>query len=171
VTTRSVVVCSVPSVDVRLRDLEDADLDQLFEWEQDPAAIAMAAFTRANPADRDAFDRHYERIRTNPETTLLAIEIDGVFAGTIGSYTLDGEREITYWIDPARWGRGIASTALEMFLRIEVARPLFARVAAHNLGSAAVLNRAGFVPIGTETSYADGVGRDVVEHIYRLTLQ
>jgi RimJ/RimL family protein N-acetyltransferase len=71
---------------------------------------------------------------------------------------------------PARWGRGIASAALRTFLEIEVARPLFAHVAAHNLGSATVLKRAGFVRNGAETSYADGVGRGVVEHTYRLTL-
>lgn len=157
-------------MDVGLRDLEDADLDQLFEWEQDPGAIAMAAFTRANAPDRGGFDRHYERIRTNSETTLLAIEDDGVFAGTIGSFTLDGEREVTYWIDPSRWGRGIASAALRVFLKIEVTRPLFARVAAHNLGSTTVLKRAGFLRNGIETSYADGVCRDVVEHIYRLNV-
>jgi RimJ/RimL family protein N-acetyltransferase len=158
-------------VDVRLRELEEGDLDQLFAWEQDPGAIAMAAFTRVNAADRDAFDQHYERIRTNPETTLLAIEADGVFAGTIGSYTMDGKREVTYWIDPSRWGRGIASTSLRLYLRIEVARPLIARVAAHNLGSATVLKRAGFVRKGAETSYAEGVGRDVVEHIYHLSVR
>jgi RimJ/RimL family protein N-acetyltransferase len=58
-----------------------------------------------------------------------------------------------------------------MFLRIEVTRPLCARVAGHNLGSATVLKRAGFVSLGAETAYADGLGRDVVEHIYGLTLQ
>ena len=88
-----------------------------------------------------------------------------------GSYTMDGEREVTYWIDCSRWGRGIASSALKVFLTIEVARPLFARVAAHNLGSAKVLQRAGFVRHGATTSYADGVGRDVVEHFYQLTSQ
>lgn len=162
------VLASVPCVEVRLRDLEDADLDQLFEWEQDPGAVAMAAFTRANPGDRYAFDRHYERIRTNPECTLFAVEADGLFAGTIGSFTIDGEREITYWIDPSRWGRGIASAALTTFLTVEVARPLFARVAAHNLGSATVLERAGFLHHGTESSYAAGAGRHVLEHIYQL---
>lgn len=43
-----------------------------------------------------------------------------------------------------------------------------ARVAEHNLGSAKVLTRAGIVRVGAETSYADGVRRDVVEHIYCL---
>jgi len=77
-------------------------------------------------------------------------------------------REVTYWIDPSRWGRGFASAALEAFLQVELTRPLFARVAEHNIGSAKVLTRAGLVQIGCETSYADGVGRDIVEHIYRL---
>lgn len=86
----------------------------------------------------------------------------------IASFTIDGEREVTYWIDPSRWGRGLASAALEAFVRVEETRPLFARVAEHNIGSAKVLGRAGFVQVDSETSYADGVGRNVVEHIYRL---
>jgi RimJ/RimL family protein N-acetyltransferase len=154
---------------MRLRAVEDDDLDRLFEWERDPGAVAMAAVTRANPSDRVAFDGHYQRIRNDPDCTLLAIDADGAFVGTIGSFTMAGERELTYWIDPSRWGRGLASAGLEAFLQIEETRPLFARVAAHNLGSAKVLTRAGFVQVGHETSYADGVGQDVVEHIYKLT--
>lgn len=81
---------------------------------------------------------------------------------------MDGDREVSYWIAPHRWGEGLASAAFRVFLYLEVTRPLLARVAEHNLRSAAVLVRAGFVEIGSETSYADGLGRDVVEHIYRL---
>lgn len=128
----------------------------------------MAAFTRADPSDRDAFDAHYERIRNDPSVMLRAIDDSTGLVGTIGSFTMDGDREITYWIDPARWGEGLASAALSAFLTVEATRPLSARVAEHNLGSAAVLARAGFVEIGSETSYADGLGRDVVEHVYRL---
>lgn len=109
-------------MDVRLRSTGDADLDQLFEFERDPRAVAMAAFTRANPSDRAAFDRHYQRIRNDPEKTLRAIEVDGAFAGAIGSFTVEGQREVTYWIDPARWGRGLASVALAAFLDVEVTR-------------------------------------------------
>ena len=155
-------------MDVALRELADRDLDRLFRWELNPGAVAMAAFTRADAADREAFDRHHARIRANPETVLLAIDADGDFAGTVGSYPVDGEREVTYWIDPARWGRGIASAALRAYLGVETVRPLAARVAAHNLGSAAVLERAGFVRVGTDSGYAEGVGREVVEHVYRL---
>jgi RimJ/RimL family protein N-acetyltransferase len=153
---------------VTLRTLADSDLDQLFRWESDQRAVRMAAFTRTNPADRSAFDAHYERVRRDPTNTLLAIESDGEFVGTIGSFTMEGEREVTYWIAPDRWGQGLATQALRAFLAIETTRPLHGRVAAHNLGSAKVLTRAGFVEIGSETSYAPGVGDDVVERIYRL---
>ncbi|KQV07702.1 GNAT family N-acetyltransferase [Leifsonia sp. Root112D2] len=152
-----------------LRELEDGELDLLFEWEQDRAAVEMAAFTRADPSDRGAFDAHYERIRNDPSVVLRAIDNGNGLVGTIGSFTMDGEREVTYWIDPGRWGQGIASAALSAFLKLDPTRPLLARVAVHNLGSATVLLRAGFLEIGSETSYADGLGRDVVEHIYRLS--
>jgi RimJ/RimL family protein N-acetyltransferase len=155
-------------VDVRLRELRDADLDQQFVWEQDPEAIAMAAFTRADPSDREAFDRHHARIREDPECNLLAIEDDDGFAGTIGSYAMHGEREVTYWLDRARWGRGIASAALGEFLRVERTRPLYAGCAAHNVGSATVLERAGFVRVGEDRGYAGGLGREVVELRFRL---
>lgn len=153
---------------VTLRTLADGDLEALFVWESDPRAIRMAAFTRADPSDRAAFDAHYERIRSNSSNTLMAIDDDGEFVGTIGSYTLDGKREVTYWIAPARWGQGLASRALGAFLEIEAARPLYGRVAEHNVASAKVLTRAGFIEVGSDTGFAPGVGADVVERIFRL---
>ena len=151
-----------------LRPLADGDLDRLFEWERDPRAVRMAAFTRADPSDRAAFDAHYERVRSDPSNTLLAIEHDGELVGTIGSFTLEGRREVTYWIAPARWGQGLASRALRAFLAHESTRPLYGRVASHNGASAKVLARAGFVEVGSETAFAPGIGADVVERIYRL---
>ena len=153
---------------ITLRAFADSDLDALFNWESDPRAVEMAAFTRANPSDRSAFDAHYERVRGDPANTLLAIDDDGEFVGTIGSYTLEGKREVTYWIAPARWGQGLASRALRAFLAIESTRPLYGRVADHNPGSAKVLTRAGFVEVGSGTGFARGVGAVVVERVYRL---
>jgi RimJ/RimL family protein N-acetyltransferase len=154
---------------ITLRTLADSDLDTLFVWESDPRAVQMAAFTRANPSDRTAFDAHYERIRNDPSCTLRAIDDDdGEFVGTIGSFTMEGEREVTYWIAPARWGQGLASRALRAFLAIESTRPLYGRVADHNGASAKVLARAGFVEVGHERAFARGVGAEIVERIYRL---
>ena len=152
---------------LHLRPVHDGDLDQLFAFERDPAAVRMAAFTRADPSDREAFDAHYRRVRANPENMLYAVERDGIFVGQIASFTIEDSREIADRIDPARWGQGLASAALDLFLEIERTRPLHARVAEHNIASAKVLAQAGFVKTGWERSYADGVAREVVEHIYR----
>lgn len=153
---------------VSLRPLADADLDTLFVWESDPRAVELAAFTRADPSDRPAFDAHYERVRSDPANVLLAIDHDGELVGTVGSFTREGDREVTYWIAPARWGQGLASQALQAFLAIERTRPLYGRVADHNVGSAKVLSRAGLVEVGSERAFAPGVGAEVLERIYRL---
>lgn len=153
---------------VTLRALTDHDLDALFVWESDPRAVHMAAFTRADPSDRSAFDAHYERVRANASNTLLAVEDGGEFVGTISSFTIEGDREISYWIATERWGRGLASEALSAFLAIELTRPLHGRVADHNAASAKVLRRAGFVEVGSETAFASGLGAEVVERSYRL---
>jgi RimJ/RimL family protein N-acetyltransferase len=153
---------------ITLRALADSDLDTLFGWESDARAVEMAAFTRANPSDRSAFDAHYERVRAEPSNTLLAIDDDGEFVGTVGSYTMEGKREVSYWIAPERWGQGLASRALQAFLAIEETRPIYGRVAEHNIASAKVLARAGFTEVGSDTGFARGVGAEVVERIYRL---
>jgi RimJ/RimL family protein N-acetyltransferase len=153
---------------ISLRPLADGDLDALFVWESDPRAVELAAFNRADPSDRGAFDAHYERVRSDPSNLLLAIEERTELVGTVSSFTVEGDREVSYWIAPERWGQGLASGALRAFLAIEQTRPLYGRVADHNAGSAKVLERAGFVEIGSETAFAPGIGAEVVEHIYRL---
>jgi RimJ/RimL family protein N-acetyltransferase len=156
---------------ITLRRLADSDLDTLFVWESDPRAVEMAAFTRADPSDRAAFDAHYARIRNDPACMLRAIDDDGEFVGTVGSYTTEGERQVTYWIAPSRWGEGLASRALRAYLELESTRPIFGRVAEHNAASAKVLARAGFVEVGVETGFAPGVGAEIVERVYRLDHQ
>ena len=99
---------------------------------------------------------------------MRAVDDDNGLVGTVASFMMEGAREVSYWIDPARWGEGLAAAALGELLRVEATRPLLARVARHNIGSAKVLARSGFVQIGAETSYADGLGREVVEHIFQL---
>jgi RimJ/RimL family protein N-acetyltransferase len=47
-------------------------------------------------------------------------------------------------------------------------RPLFGRVADHNVASAKVLARAGFVEVGSDTGFAPGVGAEIAERIFRL---
>ena len=146
-----------------LRALADAELDSVFVWESDPRANRMAVFTRDDPADRAAFDAHYRKIRADQSVLIRAVVHDGRLAGTIGSFSIDGEREVTYWIDPARWGRGIATEALRQLLTIETERPLHARVAATNPASRRVLEKVGFQLIDEPPSTVIWRGVEVTE--------
>ncbi|MET8763780.1 GNAT family N-acetyltransferase [Lentzea sp. NPDC004782] len=154
--------------EVTLRELEDADLDALFEFMRDPESVWMAAFTAEDPDDREAFDAHMRKVRARPDTTNLAILADGRMVGTIASFEMEGDLEITYWIDRAVWGRGIAGRAVQLLLERVTARPLHARVASDNTGSLKVLTRAGFEVVGTDTGYASARKAEIEETILRL---
>lgn len=153
---------------IALRPVEDADLDALFDQMRDPEAVAMAAFTVEDPDDRQAFDAHMARVRNSPDITHRAITCDGRLVGSIGSFASGDETEVTYWIDRPAWGRGIATQALELMLRLVPARPVHARAASDNIASLKVLQKAGFRIIGTEISYAAGRKREIQEIILRL---
>ncbi|MEQ1737569.1 MAG: GNAT family N-acetyltransferase, partial [Rhodoglobus sp.] len=109
---------------VSLRGVEAADLDTVFEFERDPESVRMAAFTAADPDDRVAFDAHWAKILANPTVVARTILDSGSVAGTVASFVMEGEREVTYWIDRSRWGRGIASAALALLLAEITERPL-----------------------------------------------
>ena len=113
--------------------------------------------------DREAFDAHWRRILANPNVTNRTIVDEGRVAGNIGSWPQEGRRMIGYWIGREYWGRGIATAALAEFLGHDRVRPLHALVAAHNVGSIRVLEKCGFVRMGTTTE-ADGVE----EYLYRF---
>ena len=57
---------------IELRDLDDDDLDAIFEMMRDRAAVEMAAFTAADPNDRDAFDAWIARERAAPEVATMS---------------------------------------------------------------------------------------------------
>ena len=154
--------------EVALRPLEDADLDALFEQMRDPESVRMAAFTAKDPDDRAAFDAHMAKIRSLPETVNRVITVDGRLAGSIASFVIDGDTEVTYWIDKAYWGRGVAGRALALLLESVPARPVFARAASDNAASLKVLQRAGFAVIGTDTGYANARKAEIEETILRL---
>ncbi|MFT7835459.1 GNAT family N-acetyltransferase [Saccharothrix sp. BKS2] len=154
--------------DVALRLIDDSDLDALFEQVRDPESVRMAAFTAADPDDRDAFDRHMSRLRASPDITLRAVTHRGRLVGTISSFVVEGDTEVTYWIDRSAWGRGVASAALALLLDLVPVRPLHARAASDNVGSLKVLRKAGFRVVGTEVSYANARNTEIEETVLRL---
>ncbi|HXB48922.1 MAG TPA: GNAT family N-acetyltransferase [Streptosporangiaceae bacterium] len=108
------------------------------------------------------------RVGSSPDIRLRAVTRDGQLVGSIASFGSGDETEVSYWIDRAAWGYGIASRALELLLEIVPARPLHARAASDNIASLRVLEKTGFKIIGTEASFAPARGGEIEETILRL---
>jgi len=97
-----------------------------------------------------------ERVMKADPLTVLAIEVDGECAGTIGWKLRDDvERvsvEIGYWLGVAHAGRGITSEALQVItpwlIREKKLTRVEARLFLRNRASARVLEKAGFVREG-----------------------
>jgi RimJ/RimL family protein N-acetyltransferase len=128
----------------------------------------MAAFTAADPDDRVVFDGWIARQRATADVALYVVTENGGFAGTAALFSAEGDREVTYWIARHAWGRGVATDALHILVSREPERPLFARVAAHNVASLAVLTKAGFTEVSRDIEFAPGVGREIEEIVLVL---
>jgi len=156
-------------VTVILREVRDDDLPVFFDNQRDPEALQMAAFTSKDPADRTAFDAHWARIRTKDDILIRTIVVDGRVAGSVLSYVMEGEPEVSYWLGREFWGRGIATVALAEFLKLQTARPIFARAAKDNAGSLRVLEKCGFEIIGDDKGFAEARGREIEEFLLQLS--
>jgi RimJ/RimL family protein N-acetyltransferase len=150
---------------VRLREVIEADLPCLFEHQREPEANQMAAF----PArDREAFMAHWTKILADRRVTVRAILVDEEVAGNVVSWEQNGERLVGYWTGKEHWGKGIATQALGLFLRVVQERPLHAYVAKHNAASIRVLEKCGFTMGEAEAEAADTPGDGVEECVLKL---
>jgi RimJ/RimL family protein N-acetyltransferase len=141
-----------------LREVVDSDLDAFFEHQREPEANRMAAF----PArDRDAFDAHWRRLLADDSLTKKTIVHEGEVAGNIGCWEQEGRRLVGYWIGREFWGKGLATRALQELTGEMAQRPLHAWVATSNVGSIRVLEKCGFVRVGSQRN-------DVEELLFEL---
>jgi RimJ/RimL family protein N-acetyltransferase len=158
-----------PIQDLVLRDVVEDDLPLFFDFQLDPDANFMAAFTARDPTNREAFIAHWNRILVEPTTINQTILCDGLVVGSVASYEESGKPEVTYWIGRAHWGKGIATRALTAFLaQVNTTRPIFARVAKDNLGSRKVLEKCGFQVIGEMKGFANARGEEIEELLLQL---
>jgi RimJ/RimL family protein N-acetyltransferase len=135
------------SDDVRLRDVEEADLSLFFEHEHDPETVRRSKFT---PREREAFMSHWAtRVLGDPTVFVQTVTVDGVPAGNVVAWWEQDRRFIGYVFGREFWGRGVGTKALTLFLRQEKARPLYADPFGGNAGSVRLLERCGFRRAGT----------------------
>lgn len=93
------------------------------------------------------------KLLADPTVNNQTIPLDNVIVGSVAKFMVQGDAEITFWIDRAFWGRGIATQAPRMFLAIDPNRPLFGRVAFDNYGPQRVLQKCGFEQTGTDIGF------------------
>jgi RimJ/RimL family protein N-acetyltransferase len=113
---------------------------------------------------------HWAKILSDETLITKAILVDGQVAGNIVSWAQFGEREVGYWIGKEYWGKGVATKTLAAFLGDISARPLYAHVAKHNIGSRRVLEKCGFIICGEDRLLADASGEQVEELILTLVV-
>lgn len=140
--------------EVVLRPVEDGDLPLFFAWMSDPEATRVAAFTAEDPTDRAAFDAHWARIRAGSRVVMRTVVADGAVVGHVGEYGDPGDRQVTYWIGRAHWGRGLATAALRAYLDETPTRR--------------VLEKCGFVVTGEDRGFARARGEEIDEVLVTL---
>ena len=153
---------------VELREPTNADLDIFFEQHQDEEALHMAAFTPPDPADRPALIAHWQRLMVAPDIVYRTIVADGQVAGSLVYFTMFDQPQVGYWLGRTFWGKGIATQALQLFLKLIPERPLYGRTAFDNLGSQRVLQKCGFKLVARDRGYANARKVEIEEYVFRL---
>ena len=154
---------------ITLRPTEVEDLQLFFNFQLDEEGSYLAAFTPKDHTDKPAYLSRFTKLLSDPTINMRTIVVDETIVGSIAKFEIQGEPEITYWIDRKAWGKGIATAALKDFLTIEKARPILGRVAFDNIASQRVLEKCDFMRIGKDKGFANARRMEIEEFIYRLT--
>jgi RimJ/RimL family protein N-acetyltransferase len=135
------------SNDVRLRNVEEPDLEVFFEQQLDPEAARLANFPSR---DRQRFMTHWTtKVLGDPTVFVQTVTVDGEPAGNVVAWWDQDRRFVGYWFGRPYWGRGIGTRAVTMFLAREEVRPLYADPFSGNTGSVRLLEKCGFERAGT----------------------
>lgn len=151
-----------------LRPTISEDLCALFNQQNDKDANYMAAFTVANPEDRPAFITKWEKVIADKRFTMNTILSANRILGSVLVYFVEDEPQLSYWIDKSYWGQGVATRAVELFLKDYSQRPLFSGAAMDNKGSISVLQKNGFRTIAIESGFANAREEEIEKIVMRL---
>lgn len=157
------------NITITLSETTNEDLNSFFQFQLDPKANFLAAFTSKDPNDKTAYIEKYSKFLTDATINMRTIKANDEIAGSIAKFVRENDAEITYWIDRKFWGQGIATDALKKFLEIEQMRPIYGRVAFDNYGSQKVLEKCSFVRIGKDKGFANARQAEIEEYIYKLS--
>jgi RimJ/RimL family protein N-acetyltransferase len=115
----------------------------------------------SRPATARPSTRNWRRLLADDSLTKKTIVYEGEVAGNIGCWEHEGRWLVGYWIGQAFWGKGLATRALQELTGEVTLRPLHAWVATSNVASIRVLEKCGFVRVGSQEN-------DVEEVLFEL---
>ena len=137
----------------RLRQWFGSDAGPLVPIANDPYIARYLSHVFPQPYTRADADRWIHEQAQTETIGQFAIEVDGQLAGGIGFIVGRAERAGTaslgYWLGRNYWGRGIMTEAVEIATQWAFdtwrVRRIWANVMDPNIGSARVLEKAGFM--------------------------
>jgi RimJ/RimL family protein N-acetyltransferase len=136
-----------------IEPLAGTDVEDLMAVDDTPGVRAgVDPFGDRLPRDADGLRAHEEELVSRGGFYAVRDAATGAFVGVLQFEPRPGgERELGYRLDPGMWGRGYAGEAAEAMVRAGLAQGV-GRVFAHaletNVGSIAVMRRAGLEYVG-----------------------
>lgn len=153
--------------DLRLRPIALADVDAWYAYLSRPQATEQTSWNLRGRDDLTALVKWYDA--DDPESGIrfaIVREADDRLVGTIGFHTISAPNcsaEIAYDVDPAFWGRGIATACCRAVTAWGFAARGWVRIQATvletNTASLRVLEKCGFLLEGRLRSYRIVRGR------------
>lgn len=158
----------IENASITLRETEVGDLDALFTFQSDEEAGYMAAFVNEKWQDKDAYIAKWKKLLADETIKIRTILLNNEVAGSVFIWQLMDEPQISYGLGKEFWNRGVVTNALQQFLKIFPARPLFGRVAFDNIASMKVLTKCGFKKIKEDRGYAYARQKEIDEMVFVL---
>ena len=137
---------------LQLRPWQVNDLPALVQNANDPMIAANMTDSFVHPYTIAAGEAFLQRVVADDPAKVLAIEVDGEAAGSIGIFQLQDifhqNAELGYWLARKHWGKGIMSQAVEQMIQygfrsFPAVQRIFARPFGRNMASQRVLDKAG----------------------------
>lgn len=157
-------------MNVRLRPVDEGDLERLAAWRNDPRIHAF--FFSGGPVDPARQGEWLASVRRDETRRFFAIEADGDFAGTICLDRVDARHRSAelgnMLVDPDRQGRGLGREAVGQLLDLAFSgsglERVELRVFADNEAAIRLYEACGFRREGIERQAVlrDGRRRDVL---------
>jgi hypothetical protein len=102
-----------------LRPTLYADLETHYQFQLDEEANYLAAFTSSSSSDKKAYLEKYAKFLNEPSINNQTILIDGIIVGSIAKFVIEGDAEITYWIDRKFWDVELQQRHLKRFFQLK----------------------------------------------------